>query len=385
MAIVVMLSSCDDGLEHYEGVYITGAEHANPIISVSLDENMPKKVELVVASSEKVANDISIELEVDESLVEIYNKKFQAKYTMLPSDCFILTHPVATITEGNFATTEPVQLVMISTEGMVEGRRYIVPVKIKRTNNYDIIEGSDVVYVKIDQQISTFALNLGSKYINLNFHEENTESEYNPKALKEVSFEARVYINSYGQFNTIFGLEENLVVRTSTYGSSKGELEVAGGGMTNLVAPNPFPVKKWTHVALTYNTISKYCALYIDGETVASGTITRKEGFDGPINITYAYEGGDWREGPMFIGRSAGSRPLNGAISELRVWARELTQAEIKSNMCAVDPTEPGILGYWKLNENESISTFTESAGTGYTATLSSGTAAWTGKIKCPE
>lgn len=382
-AIILMLSSCDDGLEYYNGVYINGAQGADPIVTVALDQDLPKRVELVVAASEIAKNDITVELKVDESFVEKYNTKFQTKYTMLPANCYVLSHPVATITKGNFATTESVELTLVSTEGMVEGRRYIVPVTIKATDGYDIIDGSDVVYVKIDQQIITSALNLASNYINLNFHKENTDSPYNPKALPEVTFEARVYISSLGQFNTIFGLEENLTVRVSSYGGANGKIQIAGGGV-EFASADAFPLKKWTHVALSYNYTDKYLTLYVDGNPWISGSFTRKTELDKPLDLTQAYEGG-WREGPMYIGRSAGGRSLDGYVSEVRVWARALSQAEVKSNICAVDPTEPGLMGYWKLNDNKPVTAFEESSGVGYTATLSSGSPSWIEGVKCPE
>ena len=382
LSILLVLTSCDNGLKYYNGVYIKGAEGADPAITVSLDENLPKNVELVVAASEIAKEDITVELIADESYVEKYNKKFQTKYSMLPESCFVINEPVSKIAKGNFATTESVELSIISTADMVEGRRYIVPVAIKSANGYNIIDGSDVVYVKIDQQIITTALNLGNNTLNLNFHEENPNSKYNPKALPEVTFEARVFINNLGQFNTIFGLEENLTVRVSSYGGANGKIQIAGGG-TEFASANPFPLKKWTHVALSYNYTSKFLTLYVDGEPWISSSFSRSADFDKPLDITRAYEGG-WREGPMYIGRSANGRPLNGAVSEVRIWARALTQAEVKSNMCAVDPTEPGLMGYWKLNDNKAVSTFEESSGVGYTATMS-GSAKWIDKVKCPE
>lgn len=380
--MLIVFTSCDNGLKYQNGVYIKGAEEADPAITVALDEHLPKNVELVVASSEIATNDISIELVTDASYIEKYNKKFQTKYSMLPDSCFEINHPVATITKGNFATTESVQLSLTSTKGMVEGRRYIVPIAIKSANGYGIISGSDVVYVKIDQQIITSALNLGSSTLNINFHQENPKSPYNPKALPEVTFEARVFINSLGQFNTIFGLEENLTVRVSNYGGANGKIQIAGGG-TEFASANPFPLKKWTHVALSYNFTNKFLTLYVDGEPWISGSFSRSANFNKPLDITQAYEGG-WREGPMYVGRSANGRPLNGYVSEVRVWARALTQAEIKSNMCAVDPSEPGLMGYWKLNDHKSVKTFEESSGIGYTADVS-GSFSWVEKIKCPE
>lgn len=381
-ALIFALSSCDDGLEYYNGVYINGAEGADPIVTVALDQDLPKKIELVVSASEIAKSDINVELEVNDRFVEIYNKKFQTKYTMLPANCYQLSHPVATIAKGNFATTESVVLNIVSTEGMVEGRRYIVPVVIKSANGYGVIDGSDVVYVKIDQQIITSALNLGSGYINLNFHEENANSKYNPTALPEVTFEARVFITRLGQFNTIFGLEENLTVRVSTYGGANGKIQIAGGG-TEFASADAFPLNKWTHVALSYNYTNKYLTLYVDGTPWISGSFSRSANFDKPLDLTQAYEGG-WRTGPMYIGRSAGGRSLNGYVSEVRVWGRALSQAEVRSNMCAVDPTEPGLIGYWKLNDNKQVTTFEESSGVGYTATLS-GTPRWVENVKCPE
>lgn len=385
--VTFMITSCEDGQKYYNGVYISGAEGLDPSAVVAIDAQLPKTIDLVVASSEIVDKDVTIQLEIDEALVESYNKRFQTKYNMLPSSCYVLSHPVVTIKKGNFATTEPVKLNIVSTADMVQGRRYIVPVSIKYIGDYNIIEASKTVYVKLEQQIITAALDLsGSRYISLPFHEggNGTNTKYDVTALPEVTMEARVFIVDYNNnsFNTIFGLEENFVLRTTTYGGGGGKLELAGGGMTNLVTPSPFPLKKWTHVAVTYNSQTMFAAIYIDGEVAASKIISRDPEYT-LVNLTWAYESG-WRKNPLFLGRSAGSRTLNGYVSETRVWARELSQADIKSNICAVDPTEPGLLGYWKFNENTPTTTYTDSSGFGYDATSNSAFS-WVQNVKCPE
>ncbi|MEG2062036.1 MAG: LamG-like jellyroll fold domain-containing protein, partial [Alistipes sp.] len=56
----------------------------------------------------------------------------------------------------------------------------------------------------------------------------------------------------------------------------------------------------------------------------------------------------------FFIGYSYDKeRPLNGLISEVRVWNTVRTPEQIWKYMYDVEPTTEGLCAYWKFNEGE--------------------------------
>jgi hypothetical protein len=385
-----LLQSCDDGYEYYQGVYVSGTMGNNPVISLTVDDNFPKSVDLVVASSEKVTKSITLEMTVDEKKIESYNRKFQTAYNILPPECYVLTHPTVVIESGNYATTAPVKLNIISTEGMIEGRKYMVPVSISRVSDgYRVIENSRTVYIALDQVIVTSALNLGYGRVYAEFWKgtDKAKRKYDTKNLQAVTFEMRTYIDLMATkgFNSLMGQEENLLIRTNTFDDGSGVLDACGGGMGNIKSPSRFPTQVWTHVAMTLEMSGKVLSLYINGEQVASRAVTRSSE---TINLCAAYEGSGWdyETSRFYIGFSAGSRALNGKVSEARVWARALTQTEIKNNMCAIDPTSSkDLLAYWKFNDNSPVNQFEDLSGNGFTAYLGTATPNWVTGVRCPE
>lgn len=379
------LQACQDGYEGYDGVYVSGTLTNNPMISLTVDENFPKEVDLTVASSAIVGSNVTVEMKVDTTCIAGYNKKYNTNYLPLPQDCFILSHPTVVIESGEYATTAPVKLSVISTKGVVTGRKYMVAVSItKVSNGVRVIEASRTVYVAINQVIVGAALDLGgSRNVKIDFTREPLqELKYDPMRLEEFSFEARVFMYSYGSFNTLMGLEENIILRTSTFNNNGGRLEFCGDGMAIIGSTQPFPLKAWTHVAVTYNANTTIASMYVNGEVVNSMAVTRTGKY---VKLKGAYEGSGWNfEFPFRIGYSAGGRPINAAISEARIWAKELTPADVKNNMCAVDPKTEGLLGYWKFNDNANVAKFEDLTGNGFYAEPTSSNY-WVQGVRCPE
>src|SRR3712207_7625195 len=56
----------------------------------------------------------------------------------------------------------------------------------------------------------------------------------------------------------------------------------------------------------------------------------------------------------FYIGQSANDdRYMNGYVSEARVWATARSAAELKNNVCWVDPLSEGLVAYWRFNRSE--------------------------------
>ena len=114
---------------------------------------------------------------------------------------------------------------------------------------------------------------------------------------------------------------------------------------------------EWNHCAATFDGDS--LSLYLNGNLVAQayypGSITET---DGPYNVQ--------------IGRSYHwAEYLEGAVDEVRIWDKALTQAEINSWMyCGITDVHPhweNLKGYWKFDdENNPTGDYSQNNNPGY-------------------
>lgn len=102
---------------------------------------------------------------------------------------------------------------------------------------------------------------------------------------------------------------------------------------------------RWYHVALTYDQPSGRTAIYVNGAKWAE-SVWGIPGFD--PNSDVGFNIGMIPDFPW------GERPLNGYMSEIRVWSVARTENQLKQDMLGVDPKSEGLVLYYKLNGAES-------------------------------
>ncbi len=124
-------------------------------------------------------------------------------------------------------------------------------------------------------------------------------------------------------------------------GKADARIATTSGGYV-LVGGDPIPNGEWTHVAMTYDASAgaNNFKLYVNGklvnQTTASGTLITQN--KGALLI-----GGGVKEGRNYSGL---------IIDELRFWNRELSHAEIVSNMKQeLSGLELGLTAYYNFNE----------------------------------
>ncbi|RYZ62974.1 MAG: hypothetical protein EOO14_00595, partial [Chitinophagaceae bacterium] len=109
-------------------------------------------------------------------------------------------------------------------------------------------------------------------------------------------------------------------------------------GSSSITTTTALTAKKWYHLAFVYS--NKSMAVYIDGVASASGTAVV------PVAGKLHH---------FMIGNNESlSRPMVGAVDELRVWNAALTKAQIAANMNAsVKPGSDGLVAYYKFDEED--------------------------------
>jgi hypothetical protein len=96
-------------------------------------------------------------------------------------------------------------------------------------------------------------------------------------------------------------------------------------------------INRWYHIAGIYD--GQTMKLYLDGSLVASGDYNAYVGNTSPLYFSYNDVGGY----PYH---------LTGQIDEVRIWNYARTAEQLVSNMNRfLTGQEPGLVGYWQLNE----------------------------------
>ena len=231
---------------------------------------------------------------------------------------------------------------------MKPGTTYLLPLSISNVEGTDmpVIEASRTIYVVVNQVIVTKAADLDAPWRFYYTDFSNNTGRFDTHAMKSVTFEARVRFrkmnaNSSKWCYSVMGLEENLCLRTAGGPADGWKLQL--GDPNHMDSRDVLPNDKWVHLACVYNgeTGKKY--IYINGELQAETTDSRKT-----ISLAKAYGQNDL----FYIGQSASDdRCMEGWVSEARVWATARTAAELKNNVCWVDPTSKDLVAYWRFNE----------------------------------
>ena len=372
-----LMMSCQKSQEYYEGVYIVGADKLSPVANLTIDD-LPAVIGIKVASSNAIENNVEVMMKSTPELVESFNKEYKKNYELLPEKSYKLENTSLIIENGKSISSEGVRLSIISRELLKEGTTYVLPVSIVGVSdkNLSVIEGSRTIYIVINQVIITQAADLSNsrEYFKVDFRK---ESKYNTAALTNVTFEARVrfkkMIPTSGKWCfSVMGLEENFCLRTAGSNTEGWKLQLSGGSPA-IDSRDVLPNDKWVHLACVYDGSQGKKFIYVNGELQGELPDTR-----GTVDLTYAY--GQDANAAFYIGQSAADdRYMNGYVSEARVWAVARSAADLKNNVCWVDPLTDGLVAYWRFNEGKG-NVFEDTTGKGHTITTTV-TPVWIDKI----
>jgi len=137
------------------------------------------------------------------------------------------------------------------------------------------------------------------------------------------------------------------------YGKVVFWLKTSTGTFIGLVSKSTFNDNNWHHVAGTYTSSSGTgtATLYVDGGVDVSSVTGSYEGLSAS-NITGIPT-------QLIIGsddRGLYDRYFNGAISDVRIWNVTRTAPQIASSyQYRLNGTEHGLVGYWKLDQANTI------------------------------
>lgn len=272
----------------------------------------------------------------DKSIVDAYNAKYGTEYEMFDPEHATLSSTSSTIESGDIYS-EIIRLELSNLSTVEEGKSFILPIRVQSAS-VPTLPGTDIAYLFISKPVKiTKVGSFSSHYITVPFPSGTFFTSF--------TYEALVYINYFGSNNTIMGTEGIMILRIGDAGGGvtpEDIIEVAG--KQTYKVSEPIKEGKWYHIALTYDQPSGKTAIYVNGSKWA------ESGWSIPGFDPNADQGFNIGKIPGF---PWGERPLNGYMSEVRVWTVARTETQLKQNMLSVDPQSPGLALYYKLNGSE--------------------------------
>ena len=394
MALVLGLTSCNDGPDYGDALFITGTL-SSPNVRFAVDGE--SSMALTVSSTTKVSDDIEVTLTVDPSQLGTYNTSTGRNSELPPAGSYTLSHNTVTIPAGKPQSTQ----VLVTADGdqLQEGVSYCLPITITEVKGgMNALGSAKTVFLTLTKVIDVKAAYLArTGGFDIKGFMDSEDHPSPVKELKAMTLEMKVMPVSfpYGQerqangISSLCGCEENFLFRFGDgAGNPVDKLQLAKASIGNAFHPdkkdhyeawaeNPFPTGQWLHFAAVYD--GSWFRVYLDGEQIQA-----VETKGGTINLSMAYNGKNW-EDCFSIGRSAGyARYFNGCVSECRVWNVARTQAELQDGICYVDPTSEGLVAYWRFNgELQDDGTVLDETGHGYNASIF-GNIQWRENNKCP-
>ncbi len=295
------------------------------------------------------AQDIKLQFAVDQSLVNTYNETYHDTAIILPETNYQLQTADAVILKGTTRSTQVV-VTFLQINTLPRDKTYVLPVSIVSSEGIGVLRSARTAYyvLKGGALINVVADMEDNNYISIaNFKGSGKPSSEPCNNLSAFTWEALVNVHKFQPgIQSVMGIEGYFLLRISDNGLAPNQLQLTTpyGSMTSdkcMLQP-----ERWTHLAVTFDIKTKSIKLYIDGEVV-----TEKSDVASMVPASFGREMG-MQPRPFHIGYSyEKGRELDGEICECRIWNICRTPEQLIDNAYEVEPTEAGLVAYWKFNE----------------------------------
>ena len=286
----------------------------------------------------------------DTAVVNEYNRLNETPYASLPQESFSLSSEETTIEAGASVSTPITLTVPPYSEALkASGKKYAIGFRLENTSgNASVLpSGSKIVYILDQVVIQPVVVLDQSHYVSQNLVKNYPLTEWTV----EMNINKHVLYTEVGRGNNqaIFGAgPDEIYIRFGDAPIEGNRLQIKTQG-TQMNSLALFNEHTWYHLAFVCTGTKLY--LYVNGQLDNSMDLPGKTTNVNSINIC--------SPSTYWLG--------NAMYSEVRFWQRARSQAEIANNMYACDPTTPGLITYYKMNEGEGYS-FRDASGNGNTA-----------------
>lgn len=286
----------------------------------------------------------------DTAVVNEYNRLNETPYASLPQESFSLSSEEATIEAGASVSTPITLTVPPYSEALkASGKKYAIGFRLENTSgNASVLpSGSKIVYILDQVVIQPVVVLDQSHYVSQNLVKNYPLTEWTV----EMNINKHILYTEVGRGNNqaIFGAgPDEIYIRFGDAPIEGNRLQIKTQG-TQMNSLALFNEHTWYHLAFVCTGTKLY--LYVNGQLDNSMDLPGKTTNVNSINIC--------SPSTYWLG--------NAMYSEVRFWQRARSQAEIANNMYACDPTTPGLITYYKMNEGEGYS-FRDASGNGNNA-----------------
>lgn len=286
----------------------------------------------------------------DTAVVNEYNRLNETPYASLPQESFSLSSEETTIEAGTSVSTPITLTVPPYSEALkASGKKYAIGFRLENTSgNASVLpSGSKIVYILDQVVIQPVVVLDQSHYVSQNLVKNYPLTEWTV----EMNINKHILYTEVGRGNNqaIFGAgPDEIYIRFGDAPIEGNRLQIKTQG-TQMNSLALFNEHTWYHLAFVCTGTKLY--LYVNGQLDNSMDLPGKTTNVNSINIC--------SPSTYWLG--------NAMYSEVRLWQRARSQAEIANNMYACDPTTPGLITYYKMNEGEGYS-FRDASGNGNNA-----------------
>lgn len=286
----------------------------------------------------------------DTAVVNEYNRLNETPYESLPQESFSLSSEETTIEAGASVSTPITLTVPPYSEALkASGKKYAIGFRLENTSgNASVLpSGSKIVYILDQVVIQPVVVLDQSHYVSQNLVKNYPLTEWTV----EMNINKHILYTEVGRGNNqaIFGAgPDEIYIRFGDAPIEGNRLQIKTQG-TQMNSLALFNEHTWYHLAFVCTGTKLY--LYVNGQLDNSMDLPGKTTNVNSINIC--------SPSTYWLG--------NAMYSEVRFWQRARSQAEIANNMYACDPTTPGLITYYKMNEGEGYS-FRDASGNGNNA-----------------
>lgn len=286
----------------------------------------------------------------DTAVVNEYNRLNETPYVSLPQESFSLSSEETTIEAGASVSTPITLTVPPYSEALkASGKKYAIGFRLENTSgNASVLpSGSKIVYILDQVVIQPVVVLDQSHYVSQDLVKNYPLTEWTV----EMNINKHVLYTEVGRGNNqaIFGAgPDEIYIRFGDAPIEGNRLQIKTQG-TQMSSLALFNEHTWYHLAFVCTGTKLY--LYVNGQLDNSMDLPGKTTNVNSINIC--------SPSTYWLG--------NAMYSEVRFWQRARSQAEIANNMYACDPTTPGLITYYKMNEGEGYS-FRDASGNGNNA-----------------
>ena len=270
----ITLVSCrgDGGFDYdHVGYFITDTEN-DPLVLFTV-EDTPSTYTVTVQSTQKVDDDVTFSLAIDPTQVDEYNAKHGTNYQAMPQQCVRLQGDRVTI-GAQQAVSTGAEVQVVSTEGLTEGRIYVIPVTVTRVGGTggEVLPGSRTIFLRLSRIINFYAIQANAGASSNFIFDEAIH-------LSKLTYEMKIYPQGLNRTNypqRFLALEEadeskSLLLRFNE-ANAENRLQVLLAG-NRFLSNTQFENGQWYLLSIVYDgsTIS----LYVNGEldTSIAGTI----------------------------------------------------------------------------------------------------------------